>query len=104
MKQIFLAIKEAQYAPVILLLFVAAIWMLPSYQSPPEPKRYSISYTEQEWGRKLNMLESAKEIMRSSTLPGNVIANWQDSLSLFQRDIQKQVGGQIAQDTVKTKK
>lgn len=81
------------------------IMILLSFQGKaPEPKKYSISYTEQEWGMKLNMLESAKEIMRSSTLPGNVIANWQDSLSLFQRDIQKQVGGQIAQDTVKTKK
>lgn len=74
------------------------------YKPYQQPKKYSASYTREEWQSRIKWMENAKEIMRSSSLPGNVIAQWQDSLTLFQQEISQQVGQQIAADTTKPKK
>lgn len=37
------AAHEARYVPLILIIFVALIWLLPSYQSPPQQKMVTIT-------------------------------------------------------------
>lgn len=71
------------------------------------PKTYSVKLTQQEWGSRLQTLQNAKLIMRQSSLPANVVANWSDSLDVMAGDIQRQVGAEMQKenktDTVKPK-
>lgn len=70
-------------------------------------KTYSVKLTQQEWGSRLQTIQNAKLIMRQSSLPANVVANWSDSLDVMAGDIQKQVGAEMQKenktDTVKPK-
>ena len=70
---------------------VAAIW-------PPFPKVYSVSLTTDQWNSRLQTINAAKEIMRKSTLPSNVISQYSDSLSVMAQDISEQVGMQLQQE------
>ena len=67
--------------------------------------KYTVTLTEKEWESWLQSIQNGAVGLRTSTLPGNQIAAIQDSLISIQQTIQRQVGPQIAADTlVKPKK
>lgn len=71
-------------------------------------KTYPVSLTQSEWGSRLQTIQNAKAIMRQSSLPASVVANWSDSLDVMAADIQKQVGAELQaeqkKDSTKPKK
>lgn len=98
MKQLIL------FLSIIVTVSVLTSFIRPKGNKEQEPKIYSMKLKQSEWSSRLMWLENAKEIMRKSNLPGNVISQWQDSLSLFQQEISEQIGSQIKADTSKPKK
>lgn len=74
-----------------------------AFNNQEQPKKYKVEYTQTEWQSKLQWMQICQEIMRKSSLPGNVISQYQDSLSVFIQDTYKQLQTQIAADTTKPK-
>lgn len=67
-------------------------------------KKLKIEYTAVEWEGKLQWMQICNEIMRKSSLPGNVISQYQDSLTTFMNEAVKQLQEQMKSDTTKPKK
>src|ERR1700748_2255591 len=78
----------------ILVVATVGTMVLSSFRKIPE-KTYSLSLTQQEWGNRLQWLQNAAVMLRTSSAPGNQIAATQDSLIQFEQDIQRQIGTQI---------
>ena len=64
-------------------------------------KTYTVTLSQKEWESRLQTLQNARVIMRQSTLPGNVVSAWTDSLDLMVSDISRQVGAQLAAEQKK---
>lgn len=60
-----------------------------------QAKTNTVSLTQTEWGNRLQTLQNTKEIMRKSTLPGNIISAWSDSVDVMIKDVNEQVGAQL---------
>lgn len=58
------ALKEAQYAPLLLLAFTACIWLLPSY-AKQQPKTMTLILNQQE-------AEILYQLVDDAAAPGNV--------------------------------
>ena len=78
-----------------------------AWKKDQAPKTYTVTLSQREWESRLQTLQNARTIMRQSTLPGNVVSAWTDSLDLMVADISRQVGAQLAaeqkKDSVKPK-
>lgn len=95
----------AAYVIIGIPLVVSSWTFIPRNQPT---KTYSVTLTTDQWQSRLQTINASKEIMRKSTLPGNVISQYSDSLDVISRDIQEQVGAQIQReqkaDSTKSKK
>lgn len=95
----------AAYVIIGIPLVVSSWTFIPRNQPT---KTYSVSLTTDQWQSRLQTINASKEIMRKSTLPGNVISQYSDSLSVMAQEISEQVGAQIQReqkvDSTKPKK
>lgn len=80
---------------------IGAVILLAAIAATPE-KKPVVSLNVPQWQGILRQMDGAKEIMRSSTLPANVVSAYSDSLSMIQMEIVRQVSPQI--DTVHNNK
>ena len=71
----------------------------PMQQEKTVEKKYKVEFITSEWQNKIQTLENAKEIMRSSNMKGAVIAQWQDSLTSLENEINMQISAQIKAET-----
>lgn len=83
------------------LWLIGAAILFAAIAATPEKKPTVSLYTPQ-WQGVLRQMDGAKEIMRSSTLPANVVNAYSDSLSMIQMEIVRQVSPQI--DSTQNKK
>lgn len=67
-------------------------------------KKLKVEFTISEWEAKLQWMQICQEVMRKSSLPGHVISQYQDSLSMFMNETVKQLQAQMPKDTSKPKK
>jgi hypothetical protein len=87
---------------LIVILVLISLSVVSQVKEKPV-RLYRLEYSEISWASKVQILMNVQEIMRKSTLPANVVAQWTDSVQSIIADIQKQVGQQMAADTTKKK-
>jgi hypothetical protein len=85
-------------------LLLSAIGLL-SLVAFNEEKKYSVSFTQNEWQARWNWIEAAKDQLKRSDLPSKTVVFISDSLlGKFQNELAIQLQPQFAADTVKKKK
>lgn len=92
--------------PVKVSAFIVLLFMVALFAFKPKgtlPKTYPVSLTTDQWQSRLQTINAAKEIMRKSTLPGNVISQYSDSLDVMAKEISEQVGSQLQSEAAKAK-
>lgn len=78
-----------------LLIIVGISFFTLKAQQLVQEKKYKLELTQQQWAMRLNYIEAAKQIMDKSVLPANAVSQWKDSLDVFAREINEQVGAQL---------
>ncbi len=74
-----------------------------SWQKKEMRKTYPVSLTQEQWGARLKFISDAKEVMRKSSYPGNIISTISDSLDALAKEINEQVGSELQREAVKAK-
>ncbi len=62
-------------------------------------KTYTVSLSYEQWAARARFVNDAKEIMRKSSYPGNIISQVSDSLEIIVKDINEQVGTQLLRES-----
>lgn len=79
-------------ASIVSLAFITAA--LPYHAA----KNYTVTLSLEEWNSATIAMNNAREIMKNSTLPANVVNIWTDSLINIQTKISGQILAQMRKD------
>lgn len=85
--------QKAAYA----LLFVAIMDIGFRDHYPPE-KKYAVTLSVEDWNSAMIAMNNAREIMKKSTLPANIVDAWSDSLVNSQAKMSFQIQAQMRKD------
>jgi hypothetical protein len=79
----------------VVVLFTASSL---SAQKVRASKTYSVTLTVDEWNTAMQTINNAREIMKKSTFPANVVSDWSDSLLSVQLKLSSQIQDQMRKD------